>query len=551
METSLHQRVSLAQRLVATDPQKFGGILFKAHAGAQMDSLRQDIAKLAQQLNILHPSTSIETLCGGADPIASLTERRLVMQSGVLDRAGWFLAPMFERLRPDLAAVIAQRMDQGTLGPLFAFDEGETSEASLALSVESRLAFCFDLREVSLAQQLRFDAPLHHSPKGTINDVQVDPTPLVYAALQLGISDLRPVIMAQQAARYFAAWNNRTDASQEDLELAASLVFTHRANHQEEAVDQSPPSPEQPNDRPNSESENLDTQPPLPQDLIIDAIKAALPEGLLNTGTTLKSKNSQSKGAGFGVRQKTQSQGRPLPSIAGGKLGQDRIDIIASLRSAAPWQKIRRKHIAHHSGPIIFPRDLKFQRFENRTERVMIFVVDASGSAALSRLGEAKGAVELMLAQAYSKRDFVALIGFRDSTADVLLPPTRSLVQTKRKLGTLAAGGGTPLATGLETALKLALRVRQSGKLPTLAFLTDGKGNIDLAGTAGRDQAMKDAQSIARQARHLAIPSIFIDSGRRSNPKLVELAKDWDGTYLCLPRPDAQGLSDIAQSHMS
>ena len=181
----------------------------------------------------------------------------------------------------------------------------------------------------------------------------------------------------------------------------------------------------------------------------------------------------------------------------------------------------------------------------------MIFVVDASGSAALSRLGEAKGAVELMLAQAYSKRDFVALIGFRDSTADVLLPPTRSLVQTKRKLGTLAAGGGTPLATGLETALKLALRVRQSGKLPTLAFLTDGKGNIDLAGTAGRDQAMKDAQSIARQARHLAIPSIFIDSGRRSNPKLVELAKDWDGTYLCLPRPDAQGLSDIAQSHMS
>lgn len=551
MEISLHKYVSLALRLVATDPQKFGGIMFKAHAGPQMDGLRQDITSLAPQLNILHPSTSIETLCGGADPIASLTERRLVIQGGLLDRTGWFLAPMCERLRPDIAAVIAQRMDQGTLGPLFAFDESEASEAPIALALKSRLAFCFDLRGQSLAQQLRFEDTLDHSPKGNITDVQVDPTPLVYAALQLGITDLRPVIMAQQAARYFAAWNNRKEASQEDLELAAALVFTHRASHQEEAVDQSPPSPEQPNDRPNSESENRDTQPPFPQDLIIDAIKAALPEGLLNTGTTVKSKTSQSKGAGFGVRQKTQSQGRPLPSIPGGKLGQDRIDIIASLRSAAPWQKIRRKHIAHHSGPIIFPRDLQFYRFENRTERVMIFVVDASGSAALSRLGEAKGAVELMLAQAYSKRDFVALIGFRDSTADVLLPPTRSLVQTKRKLGTLAAGGGTPLATGLETALKLALRVRQSGKLPTLAFLTDGKGNIDLTGTAGRDQAMKDAQSIARQARHLAIPSIFIDSGRRSNPKLVELAKDWDGTYLCLPKPDAQGLSDIAQSHMS
>jgi magnesium chelatase subunit D len=126
----------------------------------------------------------------------------------------------------------------------------------------------------------------------------------------------------------------------------------------------------------------------------------------------------------------------------------------------------------------------------------------------MNRLGEAKGAVELMLAQAYSKRDHVALIGFRDGRADILLPPTRSLVQAKKNLAALAAGGGTPLAMGMNSALNLAALVRRSGKLPSMAFLTDGKGNIDLEGQPGRQKAMSDAAHIAEMGRTL----IFLQS---------------------------------------
>ena len=162
----------------------------------------------------------------------------------------------------------------------------------------------------------------------------------------------------------------------------------------------------------------------------------------------------------------------------------------------------------------------------------------------MARLAEAKGAVELMLANAYSKRDFVALIGFRGQFAQILLEPTRSLVQAKKNLSSFAAGGGTPLASGLEKALKLAERSRQSGKTPVLAVLTDGKANIDLAGNPGRNPAMDDAQKIAKVGGENKISAVFIDVGRKSNPNLSDLANLMNAQYITLPRANARDLSE-------
>jgi len=105
---------------------------------------------------------------------------------------------------------------------------------------------------------------------------------------------------------------------------------------------------------------------------------------------------------------------------------------------------------------IVRPADIHLSRYETRRDRLLIFTVDASGSAALARLAEAKGAVELLLAQAYARRDQVALVAFRGDGAETLLPPTRSLVQAKRRLAGLPGGGGTPLAAGLLAAGEMA-----------------------------------------------------------------------------------------------
>ena len=94
------------------------------------------------------------------------------------------------------------------------------------------------------------------------------------------------------------------------------------------------------------------------------------------------------------------------------------------------------------------PEDFRIQCYETRAATTTLFVVDASGSAALQRLGEAKGAVEAMLADSYARRDEVAMVIFRGEHTDLVLPPTRALVRARRALAGVPGGGATPLGEG-------------------------------------------------------------------------------------------------------
>ena len=138
-----------------------------------------------------------------------------------------------------------------------------------------------------------------------------------------------------------------------------------------------------------------------------------------------------------------------------------RIDLVATLRAAAPWQPLRRRQTPRPEAALLVrASDIRLKRFRETSDRVLIFAVDASGSAAFARLAEAKGAIELLLAQAYARRDHVALLAFRGAQAELILPPTRSLVQTKRRLAGVPGGGGTPLASALQLALATAAQAK-------------------------------------------------------------------------------------------
>lgn len=187
--------------------------------------------------------------------------------------------------------------------------------------------------------------------------------------------------------------------------------------------------------------------------------------------------------------------------------------------------------------------DFHVARLEQRRETTTIFVVDASGSSALNRLAEAKGAVELLLADCYVRRDRVAVIGFRGAIAELLLPPTRSLVRAKRSLAGLPGGGGTPLATALDAAIELADAIRRRGETPGIVLMTDGRANIGRDGAPGRVQAEADALAASRRLRASGHATLFVDTSPRPQAAAAKLAGEMSAFYLPLPQADARQLS--------
>ena len=502
------------------------------------------VKTLPQPQHRLHPAISDEALFGGLDLSATLAKGEIVQEKGVLATPGTLILAMAERATTSLAARLAVTLDKGQRHCLIALDEGAEPDEVLNPKLAERLAFHADLSDVSIRDAEILDPVDIAAARTRMKHITHDADILhriASIAAEFGIDSMRAPLFTLRAARAIAALGGKTHVDDADLEAACTLSLAHRATRfpqAEEKQEDQPPPPDPDTDQ-QQDDDNSDSFD-IPDELLLEAVKALLPDNLLERLAAQKARSG--KGNGTGAVRKGNRRGRPLPSRHG-KLGDGaKVDIIGTLRTAAPWQTIR-KQATGREGLHIRPADIRVKRFEEKSDRLLIFTVDASGSSAISRLAEAKGAIELLLAQAYARRDHVALVAFRGTEAELLLPPTRSLVQTKRRLAALPGGGGTPLAAGMLTAFDQAIHAKRRGLTPTVAILTDGRANVALDGTGNRKQAATDAQTIARTLRAHGIDALVIDTGNRPEPALRELAGILQATYLPLPRADAQRLA--------
>jgi magnesium chelatase subunit D len=548
------QGVNLAIACLALDPGAVGGIWLRARVGPVRDLVENGLKTALQGLSMrrMAPTMPDDALFGGIDLAATLDQGTLIRTTGLLQADGVLLCPMAERIGAGLAARLASALDTRRGLSIIALDEGAEPGERAPIALTDRLALHLDLSDHAMADAptLSFDQEAlkearAHLPKVRLPHEAI--AEITEVAARLGIHSLRAPLQALAVARACAALSGADEVEEADLITAIELVLAPRATQfpdsaeeQAEQQDDTPPPDSPPDQDDAKQSEDQPIQPPT--DILLEAARAMLPPDLLARLAAGKAARAASAN-GTGAKRTGNRRGRPLPPRAGRMDNGARVDLVATLRAAAPWQTIRRNLTGDPSRVHIRMSDIRVRRFQETSDRAIIFVVDASGSAAMARLAEAKGAVELLLSEAYSRRDHVALVAFRGDHSDILLPPTRSLVQTKRRLATLAGGGGTPLAAGLRAALELAALAKAKGMTPSIALLTDGRANVDLSGAANRAQASEDATQMARIVRAEAYPGLVIDTGQRPTAGLGELARTMGASYLALPRADSRSLS--------
>ena len=371
-------------------------------------------------------------------------------------------------------------------------------------------------------------------------------------------------------AKALAALNGRDEVMKKDVEEAAMLCLAHRRNYTQEQP-QEPPRPEEPEEddqepQDNEEqqqeqqqqeqepesNEDQDREPPpnmdfqqLMDDMVFEIGDQFRVIDYLNDGRRKVSKTSAKKGRRMMV-ESSNSSGR----YARSRIPSDRTHDIAfdaTIRAAAPYQRSR-----DHSGLAINiqKQDVREKVREMRAGCTILFLVDASGSLGVrKRMSAVKGAVLSMLRDSYVKRDRIGMMAFRRDSAELVLPPTRSVEYSYRKLEEMPTGGKTPLSEALVTVNEYMTSYSRShvGEMCYIVLITDGRANVPLQeGINANDEVLKLAEDMAiPQVRWVVIDA---SAGFIRFDNAEKLAQALGGTYFRLEDLNADRLAESVRA---
>lgn len=596
----------LAALLLAIDPQGLKGAVVRGRTPGLCEPWVQHVASLmpdsAPHRRVPSHITD-ERLLGGLDLSATLALGRPVCEPGVLASVdGGSLVLSAATTRAATFAHVARVLDDRYVAVerdgfstqhrtafatlVVAGDDDEAVPASVA----DRVALHVHLSDAA-ADAWRTDDTPAAATRALVAAARVrlalvahsDATLVALAdgAARLGITSPRTVLLALAVARAHAALLAHDAVDSVDLACAARLVFAPRAtaldteyttppNDTEASGEAAAPDPAPPA-RERDAQEAVDMAAPRPDttdttdaadstrdadatdgrrlsDVVVRAAAAALPSGLVAAAAARVASGRGQAGRAGAARIGT--RGRQIGTQRGDPRGGARLDLVATLRASLPWQRLRRDARTDRRARLVELRrdDFRVRRCATPATTSTLFVVDASGSAALHRLSEAKGAVELMLAEGYARRDRVAVIAFRGVVAELVLPATHALARARRAIAGMPAGGGTPLATALDLSAQVALQMRRDGGQVAVVVLTDGRANVARDGRGGRERAASDATDAATRLRALHVNVVWVDTSVRPDAGSRAFAEAADARYVWLPASQARGIAETARA---
>ena len=371
--------------LLAINPRGLKGVSVKSQFGPIRDSWLNYFMNLlpADSKVVKAPANlSPEQLFGSLDIESALLSGKFKVSQGLLERLGgqYLLLPMAERMNLQVITHISQALDEKNLFNyphaannhpfgVIVFDESEFQEEGVNLRLLDRLAFGIYLDRFSINDTKKY---LEVTPSDIKDAIALLPSVtcsqdlievLIKAGLSLGISSLRANQFVLEAAKSLAALRGLMRVGQQEAIDAARLVYTHLKSMQappEEGLDNKTDDSEDVDgnqesqhnsdnelskDEETSDLENIN--PPSSADeleeLVVEAIQASLPpKFMMRMNQTLRPTKTKASITGkSGSIEKSFASGRPHGARKGLPGNGRRLDILKSIRSAIPWQRLR------------------------------------------------------------------------------------------------------------------------------------------------------------------------------------------------------------------
>lgn len=265
----------------------------------------------------------------------------------------------------------------------------------------------------------------------------------VAIALSHQVEGLRADILLAKAARALAAFHNRLEVTEEDLNEVAPLVLQHRSNSPDKP--QNKPSPQ--NNQPQEAPQNASNPNPAPQmepvkpstSLSLKGGKVSTVNGVHEELIVGKTHRSEAPAA----TEKTDVRKTVTQYVA-----TDRLEIKKKYEAIKAWPKV-------------------------------VFLIDSSGSMIKDQaISYVKGLVNKTIQQDW-KTGF-AIIAIHHSKAQTLLSFSREAHKIEEVLSRLPIGGKTNMIAGFDQLSRL---LNPTQRLNTQVFImTDGRFNTGTSG---------------------------------------------------------------------
>ena len=211
-----------------------------------------------------------------------------------------------------------------------------------------------------------------------------------------------------------------------------------------------------------------------------------------NRSRTARSKTRRSAGAKAAMQH---LRGRYTRSVSF-KSAAAKVAVDATLRAMVAQ--------AHNTLTPVSSGALRYKLLKDKKGTLFIFAIDASGSMAANRIARAKSTILKLLRKSYLNRDSVAIISFHGMTANLDLPPSRSILRARRVLDSLRMGGSTPLGAGLVETIELIDLVGDKFGETVVLLFTDGRSNVPLRRNGLNVRALRHLK-IENELRQLSL----------------------------------------------